>query len=90
MQKELSSKLIYPNPFLPSGIEFELLESAMVTVRILDESGNEMATLVENKHCKAGKQVVPFDHSKYDSGSHAYQVIADMAGNKLVDTKRMR
>ena len=89
MQQELSTKLVCPNPFQPNGIEFELSENALVTVTILDESGHDVETLLENQYCTAGKQVIPFDRSKYATRGHAYQVIADIDGSKVVETKRL-
>jgi len=83
----ISSRLIYPNPFQPTGIEFKLPEDAVVTVKILDETGLVVETLMDSHNCIAGKQIIPIDHAKYSNGKFLYQVSVEMDGRNFVDTK---
>jgi hypothetical protein len=86
----ISSRLIYPNPFQPTGIEFELLEAAIVTVKILDETGQVIETLVDHNNCIAGKQMIPINHAKYSNGKFLYQISVETGGRNFVDTRQIK
>ena len=58
MAPQLTSRLTYPNPFSPSGIAFDLPEKARVTLKIFDEAGKEVRTLIENQSLDPGTRVV--------------------------------
>ena len=89
MAKEIVSRLRYPNPFTPVGIEFELPEPGSVTVKILDETGVEVQTLVENKQFKSGKHLIPTELSKFAGGSYVYQLFVEVNGEKIIETKKI-
>jgi len=58
----------YPNPFNPSTtIEYSLVTSGLVSVRVYDVLGREVATLV-NETEEAGFYSVTFNASKLSSG----------------------
>ena len=71
--EEFTSRLKYPNPLQPSGIEFELQESANVTLTILDESGNEIKELLRNRSYPAGRHEVYVDPALYRNGMYFYR-----------------
>jgi hypothetical protein len=75
----------YPNPFNPTTmIKFDLPKSALVALKVYDESGKEVATLV-NENLKAGSYNFEFVTDGLASGIYFARLTAD--GNML--TKRM-
>ncbi|MFA7421964.1 MAG: T9SS type A sorting domain-containing protein, partial [Melioribacteraceae bacterium] len=58
----------YPNPFNPTTtINYELPKDGMVTIKVYDIIGKEVATLV-NEQKSAGYYKVDFNASKLTSG----------------------
>jgi parallel beta-helix repeat protein len=75
----------YPNPFNPTtSIEYQIPQEGLVTLRIFDVVGREVATLV-NQHNKPGKYNVEFDATNLSSGMYIYQLKA----NDFISTKKM-
>jgi len=82
----------YPNPFNPSTrIEFTIPSvethrdaSLLVTLKVYDVLGNEVAILV-NKYKSAGKYKVSFDASNLVSGLYFYK----LTSNGFSETKKM-
>ena len=75
----------YPNPFNPSTtINFQLAQSALVTIKIYDVLGNEVKTLL-NENKPAGNYNVSFDASNLASGVYFYELRA----NDFVSSKKM-
>ena len=75
----------YPNPFNPSTIiQYNLPKTGLVSLKIYDILGREVATLV-NEQQVAGVYKVTFDASKLASGVYIYRIIS---GN-FVSTKKM-
>jgi len=70
----------FPNPFNPlTTIEFALPEEAMVSIRLFNILGNEVATLVEKRY-GAGKHSVEFDAGELASGVYIYTMRAGTFG----------
>ncbi len=75
----------YPNPFNPKTIiNYQIPSTDFITIKIFDELGNEIITLVNEKE-NAGIYEVDFDGSKLPSGVYFYK----MEGNAFVETKKM-
>jgi Secretion system C-terminal sorting domain len=75
----------YPNPFNPTTtIEFRIAHSGLVTLKVYDILGREVATLV-NEEKQLGTYKVNFNGSKLSSGICFYRI---QAGN-FVQTKKM-
>jgi photosystem II stability/assembly factor-like uncharacterized protein len=75
----------YPNPFNPSTkINFNLPKSGMVTLKIYDIIGSEVATLV-NENLNAGSYNIDWNASSLSSGVYFYRI---QSGN-FVETKKM-
>lgn len=87
----------YPNPFNPTtAIEFSLPEDAVVTLKIYNILGQEMATLYDHEALDAGGQTVDFDASALPSGVYFYRVVAQSVtddasqiGNYYTSIKKM-
>ena len=76
MPKEFSLFQNYPNPFNPSTkIRFELPSSGYVSLKVYDELGREVATLV-NEILKSGSYERTFDASDLVSGVYFYRLEA--------------
>jgi hypothetical protein len=83
----------YPNPFNPlTTIEFALTEPALVTMRVFNTVGQQVATLLDQESMEEGHQLVDFDASRLASGVYFYQVTATPLSNgtaPLTVTKKM-
>ncbi len=88
----------YPNPFNPvTKIKFEIPgqarnDSRLVTLKVYDVLGNEVATLV-NEEKPAGEYEVEFDGSALTSGIYFYQLKAGdpstSSGQGYSETRKM-
>jgi aminopeptidase N len=75
----------YPNPFNPSTtIEYTIPESGIVTLKIYDVLGKEVATLVNGQN-DAGKHKVEFDATGFNSGVYFYRI----ENGSSVETKKL-
>lgn len=76
----------YPNPFNPSTtIPFVLDKNALVTLKVYNMLGQEVATLVNNQMTTAGLHQVKFDASNLATGMYIYRINA----GKMQQTRRM-
>lgn len=76
----------YPNPFnAQTNITFDLAESELVTLRIYNLMGQEIATLV-NREMNAGRHEIMFDASELATGIYLYRLESEnfTAQRKLV------
>jgi hypothetical protein len=75
----------YPNPFNPNTIiRFQIKDSRFVTLKVFDELGREIKSLV-NEKLNAGEYETTFDGSNLPSGVYFYKLTA---GN-FSEVKRM-
>lgn len=85
MPDEYKLEQNYPNPFNSmTNIKFQMLNKGMVTVKVFDVVGREVAILV-NKELEAGSYEVRFDAGGLTSGVYFYQ----MKAGGFTDTKSM-
>ncbi len=64
----------YPNPFNPvTEIKFSIAKEGMVTLKVYDVLGREVATLID-KQMGNGNYTVDFNASKLSSGTYIYQL----------------
>ncbi len=67
----------YPNPFNPvTNISYRLSESGFITLKVFDNSGREVKTLV-NEYREAGYYKSVFDGNGLASGIYFYKLTAD-------------
>ena len=65
----------YPNPFNPATtIRYQLPESAVVSIRVFDLLGKEVAVLVDAEKLQAGEHQAYFDASGLASGVYIYRL----------------
>jgi len=75
----------YPNPFNPSTtINFSIPASGLVTLKVFNVLGSEVATLV-NEQKEPGSYEVSFNANNYSAGIYFYNI---QAGN-FVETRKM-
>ena len=75
----------YPNPFNPTTtINYQLPENGLVTIKVYDMLGKEVATLVDGNRT-AGYHNVTFDASRLTSGIYIYTINA----GKFIQSKKM-
>jgi type IX secretion system substrate protein len=68
----------YPNPFNPvTTIEFELKQSSLVTLKVYNVLGQEVAVLLNHTQLDEGRQLVDFDASSMSTGVYFYQLLAE-------------
>jgi len=88
----------YPNPFNPSTtIIFDLPEQAIVTLKIYNVLGQEVAKLLDHESMDAGTQDVSFNANNLPSGVYFYHITAEgisdgvdgSLGQKFVSVKKM-
>ncbi|MDQ3022205.1 MAG: FG-GAP-like repeat-containing protein [Bacteroidota bacterium] len=75
----------YPNPFNPvTNISYRLSENGFVTLKVFDNSGREVKTLI-NENKEAGYYKTVFDGSGLASGIYFYKLTA----GDFVQTKKL-
>jgi hypothetical protein len=72
----------FPNPFNPNTkIQFDLARDAIVTLKVYNVQGQEVATLFNHAPLTAGVRTADFDASNLASGVYLYRL--DVAGQSL-------
>ncbi len=67
----------YPNPFNPATtIEFDLPEASVVTLKVYNLLGQEVATLLNNEEIEFS-ETVEFDAGSLPSGVYLYRIVAE-------------
>lgn len=67
----------YPNPFNPTTtISFDLSEDALVSLKIYNSLGQEVASLYTSEALDAGTEEVEFDATTLASGLYFYRIVA--------------
>lgn len=81
----------YPNPFNPTTtIEFELQDDAIVTLKVYNMLGQEVATLIDHESIEAGIQDMEFDGVNLASGVYLYRLIAEEVGKDGTEGTRLQ
>ncbi|MBI5216799.1 MAG: carboxypeptidase regulatory-like domain-containing protein [Ignavibacteriae bacterium] len=89
--KEFSLHQNYPNPFNPTtNFEFRIANFGLVTLKVYNLLGQEVATLLNNREMEAGEFSVPFDASHLTSGIYFYRVtVTEKSGQEFSAVKKM-
>ncbi len=76
----------YPNPFNPvTKIKFDLPKNEIVTIKIYDLLGREIAVLINNEYKIAGSYELEWNAANYPSGIYFYR----LESGDFVSTKKM-
>ncbi len=80
----------YPNPFNPTTrIEFDLPEPAVVTLKVYDVLGREVATALDQTSYGAGVQSILFNGRNLSSGIYFYRIEARSVRSSFHGIKKM-
>jgi len=80
----------YPNPFNPTtNIQFDLKESAMVDVSIMDMLGREVISIPARSYSAGANQTVLVNAASLTSGLYIYRVVASSVNNVQIATGTM-
>jgi hypothetical protein len=72
----------YPNPFNPTtNIDFDLPQMSIVSLKVYNILGQEVATLLDNAQFEEGTQTVEFNASNFASGVYFYRLITSSTTN---------
>ncbi|MBI4810204.1 MAG: T9SS type A sorting domain-containing protein [Ignavibacteriales bacterium] len=68
----------YPNPFNPTTmISFDLSDDAIVTLKVFNLLGQEVATIVDQQEFYEGNNEIEFDASSFASGVYYYRLVVN-------------
>jgi len=82
---EFSIEQNFPNPFNPTtNIQYNIVESGFVSLKVYDVLGNEIATLI-NEEVPAGEYEVGWNASDFPSGIYFY----NLHSSNFIETKKM-
>ncbi len=83
----------YPNPFNPTTtVSFRLAAPSLVTLKVYNVLGQEVATLLDGEQLDEGYQTVEFNPAGLSSGVYFYRVdVQDQDGElaRVLETKKM-
>lgn len=80
----------YPNPFNPTTtINFGLKENSIVSLKIYNTLGQQVASLFDNENVDAGNQAVEFDATNLASGLYFYRLIVENDVERFSETHKM-
>ncbi|MDI6767759.1 MAG: tandem-95 repeat protein, partial [Bacteroidota bacterium] len=83
----------YPNPFnLVTNIEYYLPLESIVTLKIYNVLGQEVAVLIDQEQCEDGRNIISFDASQLSTGVYFYQINAtpvEDGDNRFINVKKM-
>jgi len=89
VEKKFQTRLSYPDPFKPVGIEFELPEDATVTIQIFDNNGTAKLSLLEQTNMKTGVHMLECKIQDFDDGKHFYRINAISEKHEYNETRRI-
>jgi len=76
LAKEFTLSQNYPNPFNPSTvIRYSVAVNSIITLKIYNVLGKEIATVLDNKEVFQGTYEASFDGSNLSSGMYFYKLI---------------
>lgn len=87
--RQFQSRLVYPDPFKPVGIEFELPTDALVTLKIYDEHGGEISTILEDVFLRAGTHSFEVDKAVLAVPTSLSRLTVKVKGQELTETRKI-
>jgi|WetSurMetagenome_2_1015567.scaffolds.fasta_scaffold15948_2 hypothetical protein len=87
MATEFTSRLVFPNPLSPSAIEFTAPDNCTVTLRLYDDGGNAVQTILEGRAYSAGTHRISLEPLHLAAGKYLYRFQVLGAGGEAIETK---
>ncbi|MBS4027821.1 MAG: T9SS type A sorting domain-containing protein [Ignavibacteriales bacterium] len=80
----------YPNPFNPTTtLSFVISRSSLVSLKIYNVIGQEVATLIHSRLMNAGMHEIQFDASNLSSGVYFYRLTSSNENKTFVEVKKL-
>jgi hypothetical protein len=80
----------YPNPFNPTTtIHYTLSTAALVSMKVYNVLGQEVAVLIDNERMESGEYEVQFDASGLTSGVYFYRLNVNSENGNFTATKKL-
>jgi len=95
LPEEFSLEQNYPNPFNPTtNIEFRIANFGLVTLKVFNTLGQEIATVLNREELEEGEYEFPFEASNLPSGVYFYRLTVESVEEDgtveiFTDTKKM-
>jgi len=87
---EISLFQNHPNPFNPlTVIRYSLIVNSIVSLKVFDVLGREVATLIQNEEMDEGEHEVEFDAMNLPSGVYFYRIEITGESEVFVDVKKL-
>jgi len=81
----------YPNPFNPTTtIQFNLMDASLVSLKVYNPLGQEVANLIDRQEMEEGIQEVEFDASNLPSGVYFYRIEATGTNDASIGFKQVK
>lgn len=83
MTSDLHVNLLYPDPFRPAGLEFNLPEAAVVSVTLTDAEGNAISSPYDRIRLPAGRHALSFSHDPTGGRARYANLFVELPGETL-------
>ena len=87
--KSLESTILYPDLFQPAGISFDLPESALLMVTVIDAADRIVFVPVATQRFEAGRHEILFSLPSRVDGALYYRITAQTTNETITETKRL-
>lgn len=84
---KFTSRLRFPNPLSPSAIEFTSPGESIITLKLFDERGNELRTILENQPYTPGEHRILLDALNLEAGRYFYRFSVQGKDGEVIETK---
>ena len=89
VKPEFFSRLNYPDPIKPMGIEFELPEESEVTLEVYDDAGKHYKTIYEKKTMNNGTHKIDLNSFQLREGEYTLRLRAMILGKEIRTAKKI-
>jgi hypothetical protein len=84
---KFTSRLKFPNPLSPSAIEFTSPGDSIITLKLFDERGNELKTILKNQPYTPGVHRILLDPLNLETGKYFYRFTVQGKDGEVIETK---
>ncbi len=88
-QTSLQSRIVFPDPFDPKGIEFELPERCSVTIIMVDRNGTEIMRMRDAVEFDSGIHNIALDTIGLAAGTYFCRISAAGSTQQYLDIKKL-
>jgi hypothetical protein len=84
---KFTSRLRFPNPLSPSAIEFTSSGESIITLKLFDDRGNELQTILQNAAYTPGEHRILLDALNLEAGKYFYRFTVQGKDGEVIETK---